>query len=124
MKTIKVSETTPLQINWLVAKCEGREFEAVESFLAYHDDDAEMRYCTDWNLTGPIIELEGMDLYCNIPTNPEHKDPAWRGSWRAKYHRCGFGTEMIYGPTALIAACRCYVVSRLGATAEVPEELT
>jgi len=33
-----------------------------------------------------------------------------------------FGVEGV-GPTHLIAACRCYVVSKLGDVAEVPEEL-
>ena len=32
-------------------------------------------------------------------------------------------TKMVYGPTALIAAMRCYVASKLGEEVDVPEEL-
>lgn len=82
-----------------------------------------LRYSTDWGQGGPIIEREGIDLYCNVPTNPAHKDPAWRGSWRARYSRCGYGTDMSHGPTPLIAAMRCYVASKLGDTVEIPDEI-
>ena len=138
MKQIKVSEATPIQLDWLVSKVENdmayknyagqrnAEYAGVEFYMLCWEGRVGldfMRYCADWALAGPIIEREGIDLYCNVPTNPEHKDPSWRGSWRAKYHRCGFGTEIFYGPTALIAACRCFVASKLGDEVEVPKEL-
>ena len=134
---IKTSELTGAALDWAVAKCEGEEFEIKDGALvigtryesnSVDDDygcefDIEYRPSQDWAQGGPIIEREGIDLYCNVPTNTAHADPAWRGSWRAKYHRCGFGTEMSYGPTPLIAACRCLVASKLGDEVEVPDEL-
>lgn len=78
---------------------------------------------TDWAIGGQIIEREGIDLYCSVPTNIKHDDPSWTGSWRAKYHRCGFGTEMFYGKTALIAAMRCFVTTKLGDEIELPDWL-
>lgn len=81
-------------------------------------------YSTNWSQGGPIIEKEGIDLHCTLIAQPDHKDPAWRtASWRAQYHRMGFGTEYCYGPTALIAAMRCYVFRKLGDEIEIPEEL-
>jgi hypothetical protein len=33
-------------------------------------------------------------------------------------------SEVVYGPTPLVAAMRCYVASRLGAEVEIPDQLT
>lgn len=201
---IKVSEATPTQLDWLVAKCEGlamREpvpatykdveglpvpFSLLEVVCTYHKDrcvraevkevkvtrcgilsevgatapsisftdstgrratgsihmfytnmeEAELdaRQCmkgsverhhpsTDWSQGGSIIEREGIDIFCNVPTNPNHPDTAWRGSWKACYHRMGKATPPSYGPTPLIAAMRCLISSRLGEEVEIPEEL-
>ena len=76
-----------------------------------------------WRLGGPIMEREGIDLYCSVPTNPEHEDVAWRGSWQACYRRCGVGTQRTFGPTALIAAMRAFVLFKLGDEVDVPKEL-
>jgi len=125
---MKTSELIGAALDWAVAKCEGVEVEYINDgitrrLLRLSPFTGMYRPSTEWHEGGPIIAREGIDLYCNVPTNPEHKDPAWRGSWRAKYHRCGFGTEMFYGPTPLIAAMRCLVASRLGDEVEIPEEL-
>ena len=130
---VKVSEASGAVLNWMVATALGRgpkkdmgAFGGVWRvwWLSQGGEYERMPdYCGDWAQGGPIIEREGIDLYCNVPTNMAHDDPAWRGSWRAKYHRCGFGTEMSYGPTPLIAAMRCYVTSKLGDTVEVPKEI-
>ena len=115
---IKTSELTGTALDWAVAKCEGIQD---SEFVRTHMD--AWPYSINWSQGGPIIEREGIDLYCNVPTNPAHKDPSWRGSWRAKYHRCGYGTDMSHGHTPLIAAMRCYVASKLGAEVEIPNEL-
>lgn len=120
MKTINTSNLTGAALDWAVAKCEGRDYTRLDGSGWTTDC---FNPSTDWAQGGPIIEREGIDLYCNVPTNMAHEDPSWRGSWRAKYCRCGFGTEMSYGPTPLIAAMRCYVASKLGEEVEVPDEL-
>jgi guanylate kinase len=74
-------------------------------------------YSTDWSRGGPLINqmlVEGLQLKRN------------------EYPR-GEGTEFVaslptparfnFGPTPLLAALRCYVVSKLGETVEVPEDL-
>ena len=115
---IKTLELIDITLDWAVTKCKGIQD---SEFVRTHMD--AWPYSTVWSQGGPIIEQEGIDLYCNVPTNPAHKDPSWRGSWRARYSRCGYGTDMSHGPTPLIAAMRCYVASKLGAEVEIPNEL-
>lgn len=129
---MKVSELTGAQLDWAVAKVENANVlieDGTVGFERLKGNTWGSRYIelftpsANWAQGGPIIEREGIDLYCNVPTNPSHEDVSWRGSWRAKYHRCGRGSEIFYGPTALIAAMRCYVTSKLGNDIELPEEL-
>jgi hypothetical protein len=99
---------------------------------------------TDWFQGGPIIERENITL---IRANDDYKVdrhgfttskhiPQWfaskdtghdiRTSYEGEYFDPCFMIEEgegVYGETPLIAAMRCYVASKLGETAEVPEEL-
>lgn len=60
----------------------------------------------DWKQIGPIIERERIDL-------------KWTGeAWIA-----GKCVQWVTGPTPQIAACRCYVASKMGDEVDVPEEL-
>ena len=112
---MKTSETTPIQIDWLVAKCEDQPlyWNAADSTFYMGDGELWMRmrgdncYCpsTDWIQGGPIIEREGIDLQCQN-----------QGLWCADL---GLDSS-IYGPTPLIAAMRCYVASKLGDEVELP----
>jgi hypothetical protein len=121
MKTIEVSEATGPTLDWLVAKCEGIE---VDTLGMAWVPDPDMRHfnkqfkpTTDWAQGGPLIERERIDVLgtVNGPT----------GEWTATAPRQKLvGWRVIaIGPTPLIAALRCYVASKLGNTAEVPEEL-
>lgn len=113
---VEISELTGPALDWAVAKCEGRTWEAVESFIAYHEIDCEMNYSTDWAQGGPIIDRmldSGAEM---VQMNDSHipvrdifvrtKDGGW-----------------IRGSTALIAAMRCYVASVIGNAVDVPDEL-
>lgn len=73
------------------------------------------RYSTDWSHGGPIIERE--KIWLKFPFMAEGNVEAIHGSFG--FPHCVSAT----GPNALIAAMRCYVMSELGETAEVPEEL-
>ena len=121
MKQIKVSEATPLQLNWLVAKCEDEsiriESGVVRFALSQFTNDYD-RYApsTDWAQGGPIIEREQVELCMH--NNEEGTPVIWKA---APYW--DIGAEG-YGPTPLIAAVRCYVTSKLGDVVEIPEELT
>lgn len=118
MKTIKVSEATGIQLDWLVAKCEGKNG-------ILHDDGitrciviaaasgvykGTFKPTINWALGGPIIEREGIQLHVK-----EDKT-----EWMA----CRWGWQrQAYGPTPLIAAMRCAAASKLGEEVEVPDEL-
>ena len=107
---MKTSELTGAALDWAVAKCEGREWESADSFLAYHEP-GDMNYSTDWAQGGPIIERG------KIGTLWEARD-VWSASTK-----WDDPAKVFYGKTKLIAACRCYVASKLGDNIDIPEEL-
>ena len=97
---INVSEATPLQLDFLVATCEGYQ----KGDFSHHD-----KFSTNWSQGGPIIDRERISL--------RHIGKSIKGDiWDA-------GDNEIEGPTPLIAAMRCYCASKLGDTVEVPDEL-
>ena len=100
MKTIKVVEATELQLDWLVARIEGDELPK--------SGGQGLDYSSDWACGGPILEREGISIY------------RMTSDWSAAYNPSGATQN---GPTPLIAVMRCYVASKLGETAKVPEEL-
>jgi hypothetical protein len=68
------------------------------------------RYSTNWAHGGPIIDRERIRL---DPRESEWKAQGWYDE----------GFRDFFGPTALIAAMRCYVTTKLGDTIDIPEEL-
>lgn len=118
---IKVSEATSIQIDWLVATCEGfTDYDPrTEKMLPPRKEYGwvglcDFNYTTDWSQGGPIIEREFMEL---------GSDPGYElnSKWWAIQHK-GPGYQY-WGPTPLIAAMRCYVASKLGDEVDVPEGL-
>jgi len=79
------------------------------------DDPYTPLFSTNWAQGGPIIEREEIAL--EPMTHDEHGD-----GWLATRVE-GPAVCMEFGPTMLIAAMRCFVVSHLGEEVEVPEEL-
>lgn len=114
---VQVSEATPSQLNWLVAKCKGIEVVAVKEGRATFSDPTDdgalnempINYSTDWGQGGPIIEQERIELRGD-------GDEGWIADDNLNPSQ--------WGPTPLIAAMRCYVASHLGVEVEIPEELT
>ena len=105
---IKTSELTGAALDWAVAKCEGDEFVAEPGVNGIGMEYEATRYSTNWSQGGPIIEREGITLRCGLH------------GWDAELEEFD---AISHGPTALIAAMRCYVASKLGDEVEVPEEL-
>lgn len=115
-KKVKVSTLTGPALDWVVAKCVERDDpEAVRwdsdgdplgpiydancgGYPVYEPSD-------DWAQGGPIIQREGITL---------------RDGWDAELPEFGI---LVHGPTALVAAMRCFVISRLGEEVEVPQEV-
>ena len=128
---MKVSELTGHALDWAVAKCAGllepreRYGKMVPSvvldmeYWSNGDPMVRLNPCpdvyyraeydpsTNWEHGGPIIERERINLW-----NEGH-------DWEASL----YGKHIVWGETALIAAMRCYVASKLGDEVEIPAEL-
>ena len=115
---IKVSEATPRQLDWMVAKCEGLlgpdgirlSDEYCDSLR--HDQDGD--FTNDWAQGGPIIEREKIDTF--------NQNNGYTGAIKMPTKNDPHPTPY-FGTTTLIAAMRCYVASKLGDEIEIPEEL-
>lgn len=112
---IKVSDTTKTQLDWLVARC---EYDTLAALNIQYPEKAKhytkVSPSTDWSQGGPIIDRENIGLICQQPESTK----------RCAYHQTAEGEVFYhYGDTLLIAAMRCYVVSKLGGEVEVPDEL-
>lgn len=135
MKTIKVSEATLIQLNWLVACCEGYTSDAYMRSVDIRKDAkgraigivvplfgdrhySWFRPTTDWSQGGPIIEREKINLQ-HISGINTPGDFGWEAQHPWPTTACGWPVR---GSTPLISAMRCYVASKLGDTVEVPEE--
>jgi len=95
---VKTNELSGQALNWAVAKCEGVA-------VAY---DRMNGWWENWAQSGPIIERECIDL-------------EWTGIPNADFFCTIQGEYEAHGTTPLIAAMRCYVVSKLGDEVEVNE---
>ena len=132
MTKVKVAEATNTQLDWLVAKCEGAEITLDTSLPDYpllviageeelvNDLYAGYSPTDDWSQMGPIIGREKINLEYDHVWEYDIEDPDDNGErWQAIY----YGQYHHYGSTPLVAACRCYVKSKLGEVVEVPKEL-
>ena len=104
---MKTNKLTGHALDWAVTKCEGYDHEVMPG-----SEWGMWGWATDWVQGGPLIERECIDLqYQGGDTDV----------WAADIFEA---ESMIYGDTALIAAMRCYVASKLGDEVEIPNELT
>jgi len=110
---MKTSELTGADLNLAVAKIIGLEIKVMYGVV--HDVHGEpFMSDLDWNVAGPIIEREGIEIYPLGAAN---------GEWGARKVDGEGDLIRFYGDTPLIAAMRCYVASKLGDEVEIPEEL-
>ena len=117
---MKTSELTGPALDWAVAKCEGVEVEYINDgitrcVLRVTPFTGMYRPSTDWAQGGPIIEREGLTV--------RHMGEDFCSEWLARKGDGHWEGDWVGGPTPLIAACRCYVTSKLGDNIEVPEDL-
>jgi hypothetical protein len=122
---MRTSELTGVALDWAVAKCEGATdfyFDTVAThWVKLNGKDRALRYgwaqsylpSTDWSLGGPIIEREGLGMWMYSWNEQGEPEVGWIVEDK-------HGSNMQTGPTPLIAAMRCYVVSKLGADIDVP----
>jgi hypothetical protein len=124
---MKTSELTGAALDWAVAKCEGFDPETLntKTGVVYSLRYGVYTPSTNWAQGGPIIEREHMSL----GSTPDGLCSAYapEGTRWIKYADKAVEyfqwTYKQQGPTRLIAAMRCYVVSKLGDDVDVPEEL-
>lgn len=130
---VKVSNLTGYALDWAVAKCEAerKKFPIYPEFVD--------TYSTDWALGGPIIDREDISIVCvegeyipelrsyskyYVAEKGKNTAETVYGSQGDDFGNCFQICEgAIKGETALIAAMRCYVVSKLGEVIDIPEEL-
>lgn len=108
MAIIKTHLLVGLALDWAVAKCEGKVSNDIDDFCL--SCEGEYNYSTNWAQGGPIIEREKISLlgYATI----------WNASAAEETIHDGCS-----GETALIAAMRCHVFSKLGDMVDIPDEL-
>jgi hypothetical protein len=113
---IKVSKLSRAALDWAVSQCEKRnEPEIIHNFKMAWYTWPSVRYSTNWQEAGPIIERELIRII----------SPTMRGvEWVARIRKTG-GLNWIeaYGQTPLIAAMRCYIASKMGEEIELPDNL-
>lgn len=129
MVKIKVSEASGLALDWIVGLAEGYELnvygvKSIRARIPGLGVIAPWRPTYYWNQGGPIIERELLEVTPHF-RSANYERP--NGQWEWKAYVLGptnldddFEQD---GPTPLIAAMRCYVVSKLGEEVEVSDEL-
>lgn len=110
---MKTSELTGAALDLAVAKCEGLDYSPITTYDGIGNEYPPTNYSTDWAQGGPIIEREGICM-SRVDT---------MAAWDARIYDGESEPWQAEGETALIAAMRCYVASKLGDEVDVPEEL-
>jgi hypothetical protein len=108
---VKTSELSGSALDWAVAHCDYTDPDTC-SFVVNHDG---FRPSADWAQGGPIIERYCINLF-RLDPKTEEDNRFWVAHIDGVYCR--------YGVSALVAAMRCYVASKLGEEVDVPNELT
>lgn len=132
---IMITETTPQQLNYLVAQCEGYicqfDDEASGPWLVpqegyLHDEKPLSSFSptTNWAQGGPIIEREKIDISHWVSGNLWHAACPGRMRYDSNDGEYIEGSDgHSDGVTPLIAAMRCFIASRLGIEVDVPDAL-
>lgn len=116
---MKTEQLEGIALDWAVAKCVGMVWGDYQ--IVYRPDLREMGYdqpfqlyrpSSNWKFGGPLID----EHYINI-------EYLGSGEWTAVMWDEHGHCYIHIGPTALIAAMRCFVASKLGDEIEVPDEL-
>lgn len=131
---MKTSELTGAALDWAVALAEGytsdirlnkyKQWEDLGRTQLYDDDYTYWSPSTDWAQGGPIIERENITVRKTwVGGEPRIGQDAWKADIAFHNGVLVAGAWFDYGPTALVAAMRCYVASKLGGEIGIPEEL-
>lgn len=123
MIEMKTTELIGPALDWAAAKAEGLEEETLDPLTwectAY--PSGCYNYSTEWSQGGPLIEQNGIEVFCNLSAEQASRFKDASPDWRACMNRGR--SEHSYGPTPLIAAMRCLCATKLGEVVMVPKEL-
>ena len=142
MATIKADMTTVESemlegkaLDWAVATSKKR---TITGFLGgavwvkgRHEDGTDLDgfdfvfNATDWVHACPIIESEGIEISILHDESSTKNNRSWNRGWTAclTVNDLEMSLHESQGHTALIAAMRCFVTSKLGKTIDVPSIL-
>jgi hypothetical protein len=125
---MKTSELSGAGLDWAVAIAEGwqhvtaQDNEGEYPWLAKHGKYQDPKYyrpTSNWMQGGAIIEREKISTwFCDSVIDAETNEVVRGEAWYAETFE---GEHGLAGQTALIAAMRCYVASKLGNEVEIPE---
>ena len=116
---IRTADLNGAALDWAVAQCEGLdEREYVEIDNLYGAKWRGPEYSTDWAQGGPIIEREKIEWQWIPAPDKAHQYGARKPSLGGLNR-----TFCMDGPTVLVAAMRCCVISEFGYEIDIPEEL-
>ena len=117
---MRANKLTGAALDWAVAQCQGIKLypSKNKAWMTANYGEFNPRHgapwwrpSSSWEQGGPLIEREGIDLQ-------------YQGGDTDKWAADMFGAECsVYGDTPLVAAMRCYVVSKLGDEVNVPDDL-
>ena len=118
---IKTSELTGAALDWAVSSALGLGYRYDDKYgpMCFRPsttprvvawDSRPLPYSTSWQEGGPIIEIERIKL---------EFDGAEGFQWWGYHPKID---DLEHGPTPLVAAMRCFVLSRFGDEVDVPEE--
>ncbi len=114
MQIVNVNEANNEALDWLVTRCLG--FGMTKAGWVHVQIRRYHKYTTNWALGGPILESH------HIVTKP-HKSQLYGehiDAWMYPHKGRDTGYHNGRGPTYLVAGLRCYIISVLGHTVEVP----
>lgn len=112
MKKVKVIELSSKELDYFFAKCIGYVF----TYFNYEDNAGSVSgISSSWNDVGGVIEKHDIHLESNLAYGNKKEWNAQIPNYNnAQWFRC-------QGKTALEAACRVFVYSKLGEFVQVPE---
>lgn len=140
MKTVSTRELVGLALDWAVATCEGMEPTVTEGRRIWIGAKRPFDPSISWADAGPIIAREAIGIRKHARSHiwfamlsadmGDGQTVDWaeltvRGGERygAYSYQVNKRQQRFDGHTALVAAMRCYVATKLGPTVEVPAEL-
>ena len=142
--TIRTADLTGAVLDWAVAVAEGKDYSACKDWgnagvndlgrcsIAHRNWNGAKYFepSKNWGHGGPIIDRENIGI--SPPTSRVHRNggysPGWgpSGYWSATTWHAGVNGKrsiMLHESSALIAAMRCYVESKLGESIDVPQHV-